>query len=451
MALSCLRAGSLLGREAATLSEAERLVLEEHLEHCAACRRESRFVDGLREAVRIGLPRAMPAAARERLVERVLAREDAAPRIHPSVLPRRAVFAAAAAVLALTALVLVRASVWTTAHEAPPAEPLRSQAVAVKPAPVERQHAPEAEAARDGDALRVERGAVSAGTGRWTDGDAPARTALSATSPSRLRVRHAALDLDAGAVVSWVPERGVVELRDGRLEVAVDPGPRQPFSVATARFRVDVIGTRFIVDASSVHVIDGRVRVVLPEGTTQDVEPGEHWRLPEEPDTRAHEAPASPSRAAADSPGKPTTAPESAATPPDEESARAPAPSVKSLLDEARQELAAGSIGAAREQVSRALASGPSRREEAEARTLLAECAQRSGNRSEAARLYERVASTFPDLMAGQTALYAAARSYETTGNGAMAKSTLRRYLSQYPTGRFHKEATRRLAALEAR
>jgi TolA-binding protein len=170
--------------------------------------------------------------------------------------------------------------------------------------------------------------------------------------------------------------------------------------------------------------------VELPGGQAlADLGPGQSWSTPE------------PSAAVA----------ETEASVPERESPKPP-PSVQAeapdiALAEARRLLAAGKAPAARRVLGAVLAGPLSPSLEAEARSLLAECALVGGDEAEAARRYADVAQRFPGSPAGETALFAAARAEQDAGHANAARALLRKYLERYPNGRFAVEARARLDA----
>ncbi|MGE0404573.1 MAG: hypothetical protein AB7T06_48130, partial [Kofleriaceae bacterium] len=84
--------------------------------------------------------------------------------------------------------------------------------------------------------------------------------------------------------------------------------------------------------------------------------------------------------------------------------------------------------------------------DEAEARTILADIAQASGQLDLAHTRYVEVATKFASLSAGESALYAAARLALRRGHDA--RPLLEQYLARYPRGRFVVDARRLLGSL---
>ncbi len=83
--------------------------------------------------------------------------------------------------------------------------------------------------------------------------------------------------------------------------------------------------------------------------------------------------------------------------------------------------------------------------DEAEARTILADIAQASGQLDLANTRYVEVATKFASLSAGESALYAAARLALRRGHDA--RPLLEQYLARYPRGRFVVDARRLLGS----
>jgi tetratricopeptide (TPR) repeat protein len=115
---------------------------------------------------------------------------------------------------------------------------------------------------------------------------------------------------------------------------------------------------------------------------------------------------------------------------------------------QARRQFAARTYTDATRTVEAALALAPSRGDEAEARILLADIAQASGELALAARRYTAVADTFTGGPAAESALYAAARIELRRGRTAAARTLLARYLDRHPAGRYADDVRRELDAL---
>ncbi|MGN6104969.1 MAG: tetratricopeptide repeat protein, partial [Kofleriaceae bacterium] len=184
--------------------------------------------------------------------------------------------------------------------------------------------------------------------------------------------------------------------------------------VSTARFELELGDASVRVEPAAVRVRRGTVRVVeRAGGQASQVSAGGGWPAP-------------------------ATAGSTRAT-----------RSAAELLATARSEFAAKRYPAAAQTTQRALASGPTRRERAEAHTLLAELAQATGDLERAIERYQAVATTFSELPAAESALYAAARLEIRRGRRAGARALLSRYLDHYPTGRYAADARREIARIE--
>jgi TolA-binding protein len=192
--------------------------------------------------------------------------------------------------------------------------------------------------------------------------------------------------------------------------------------VQTAQFAVEVTGTAFTVTATEVAVQRGSVRILGCDGKVlvPELGAGENWNAT-----------------------VPTSAPPSEQTGPASLSR-----SAEDLLRKARRAFVEGDVPAAEGAARAALDGGATRRQAADARTLLADCAQASGQPDKAARLYRQIAERHRDLPAGETALFAAARLEANRGQRRSARALLELYLDRYPGGRFEPDARARLRAL---
>jgi tetratricopeptide (TPR) repeat protein len=241
-------------------------------------------------------------------------------------------------------------------------------------------------------------------------------------------VAHARVRAVRRASISWNEKAATVKLDSGAIELDVDPALQRRFRVITDTFVVEVLGTRFMVDAAHVEVSRGTVRVLAPDGRVlvARLQMGQTW-------SSLHAAPA---------------ISEPAAEPERRTHAAQPA-DVAEQLARARRDLANGQVARAEKEASSILAGTRERRQEAEARTLLAECAQARGQIDQAIAAYAVVAERFGDLPAGETALFAAGRTLADAGRRVSATHWLHRYLNSYPSGRFTVEAKERLAGFE--
>jgi len=387
--IGCGRTRALLQARAAGLSASERDGLHAHLLSCSDCREQARLLDEIVLAVGV-MPSRTP-AQRERTIERALRRGLAqVPEPPPFWKSRSALalggVALAGALAATVALVIMRGS------ERPLQPPL------VERPNLRPQEMPLASAPRD----------LPAGV--------------------EVAVAHARVRAVRRASISWNEKAATVKLDSGAIELDVDPALQRGFRVITETFVVEVLGTRFTVDAAHVEVSRGTVRVLAPDGRVlvARLQMGQTW----------------PPRQAAPAVSEPAAQPERrthAAQPAD----------VAEQLARARRDLANGQVTRAEKEASSILAGTRERRQEAEARTLLAECAQARGQIDQAVAAYAVVAERFGDLPAGETALFAAGRTLADAGRRVSATHWLHRYLDRYPSGRFTVEAKERLAGFE--
>jgi len=453
----CWRAGRLIfGREAG-LSAAAALTLEEHLTTCARCSADAQQLDGLRELSDLGAS-PLKRAVRERAVLRALATTVSSPELasRPVLAPD---WLRPSAYGALAAIALVVAGVWLRAGTDPRATVVSSGRL------VSGELDFEGEAVRSGGPLEL------AGL-------------LQTRSGAVVELAHATVQLRAGTRADWNGRTHAVSLREGSLVADVDPARKASFSVETASFRAIVLGTRFEVAPTQVKVWHGQVRVVALDGRelarlsagqshsvlapsrippaaaadSEAAEPapvavtqGELTRSEARPGRSSARAGARAKRALeheraratktrvveADGGGRTTPA-------------EGPAESVADLLDRARVELAGRRVKGARALVDRALAASFEPSARAEALSLRAECALVAGDAAAAVRGYLEVAERYASLPAGESALFAAARTEVDRKAFERARPALERYLARYPNGRFTKEARARLRELTA-
>jgi hypothetical protein len=384
--IGCGRARALLLARAAGLSANERDALHAHLLSCGDCREQARLLDEIVLAVAV-TPSRTP-AARERTIERALRQGLEQTCKPPPFWKSRSALAVGTVVLggalaATVALVIMRGS------ERPPQPPL------VEWPNLRPQETPLASEPRE----------LPAGV--------------------EVAVAHARVRAVRRASISWNEKAATVKLDSGAIELDVDPALQRGFRVITEAFVVEVLGTRFTVDAAHVEVSRGTVRVLAPDGRVlvARLQMGQTWSPPQ----------------AAPAISEPAAQPERrthAAQPAD----------VAEQLARARRDLANGEVARAEKEASSILVGTRERRQEAEARTLLAECAQARGQLDQAIAAYSVVAERFGDLPAGETALFAAGRTLADAGRHVSATHWLRRYLDRYPSGRFTVEAKERLA-----
>ncbi len=399
MTLHCWRAKSLLEQRNLGLDEPRRLLLEEHLAECDDCRTEADALAAVTTLLGEGFE--LSSSRRSRALSRALdaRQEDAAGKSSRS--PRPVLLLAAASLFLVAAFFIARAR----SSESP-------RLLAKSPSVL-------FDVSRIGD--RVQRGDIRV-EGAKLDIDAPVAegAVLSSESGGKVRLAHAEVALGAETRARWSANQATLLLEHGSVHVEVDPGPKRAFAVATPRFRVEVTGTIFDVSLDSVRVSAGHVRV-LENGSVRTVlDPGQRWSLE-------------------------NVASETAALEPEPGSTSPKAAAVGALLAHARARLASGDAKTARRDVSLALASHPTPTQDAEARSLLAECALVAGDTAEAQRRYADVARQHAGTAAAETAMFAAARIERDPARRA---SLLRSYLAKYPNGRFSAEARSRLQNL---
>jgi TolA-binding protein len=400
MTASCRELRDLLHRPPEGLSVADRRALAEHLESCGRCASEAAVLSAARDAVLRPAARPLGEAAVSRVLERAF---DAAEDRRPTSATRRhAVIALGAAVAAAAAVLALRGVLVERGGEPPPA----------------------------GDVVvsgQIDVGGMSRGEGD----PVPGGLAVVAAGEAVLGLGSTRVTMSPGAELAWDRGARTLRLERGHLDVSVaaDPVAVRRFRVrAGDAFTIEVVGTRFQVSPDGVDVIRGVVLVLDPAtgAVIAELGAGESWRR----------EPRSP-------PTSPPTAPEAG----DE-----PAPPARSEsasdLAAARAALSSGDLASARRAAAAVLAGRPSREQAAEARTVLAEHAQATGDPPRAIRLYHEVARRYADLRAGETALFAAARLEANSDRPAAARDTLRLYLRRYPAGRFANDARRHLRAL---
>ena len=239
--IGCGRAGALLAAREAGLSASERGDLHAHLQTCGDCREQARLLDEIVLAVG-AMPSGTP-AARERTIERALRQGLAqAPEPLPPSWKSRSALALGGVVLG-GALAVTAAFLIVGGSERSPQPPVAAQP-SVLP-----QVTPLAAEPRD----------LSAG--------------------AEVAVAHARVRAVRRASISWNEKAATVKLDSGAIELDVDPALQRGFRVVTDAFVVEVLGTRFLVDASHVEVSRGAVRVLAPDGRVlvARLQMGETW------------------------------------------------------------------------------------------------------------------------------------------------------------------------------
>jgi len=250
-------------------------------------------------------------------------------------------------------------------------------------------------------------------------GAAPS-VAFRSTSGGRIRLGDATVDLARATAVAWAAAPRRLDLGSGAVTVDVVHRPGQHLEVRTARFSVEVVGTRFTVDAAGVSCERGLVRVRRPDGrVAASLGAGEGWRLDEAPGAGP---PANP--AAVD-------------------------PATGGGLAAARRALAQGDAAGARRLATPLFRLG--REVAVEARVIVAESFLVEGRYADAIDGYELVVRDFPTAEQAESAAFAIAQLESEHGRAADARAALRAYMSRYPHGRFQPEAAARLRRLASR
>ena len=399
MSLGCLRArAQLVAAVGGHANSAEQLELETHLEGCARCRETHGALDVLRR-VRGWEPPRLSQAARERVRAAALAADPlkAAPVHHARWVPI-ALGAALAAGLAFGVLWLNRAAA---------EDRVLGGDVVVAPA--------------EGNSI-------------------PGEARLSAVRGGRVALGGTLVELNAATDARWDAASRTIDLTQGSVTVEVDPRQGKSFRVATPRFRVEVVGTRFTVDLKGVRTEHGVVRVIDVTGAPRAlVGAGQSWSVPEPSGDGRGPSEAPPALAPQPPPVLPPAPPLPPARRPKAVAATDAAGAER--LAQARKSLAKGDAAGAR-----ALLQGLPRA--AEAGVLYAESFLVERRYADAIASYEDVIRTFDGTPQAETALYAIAQLRLETAGRDEAVRALDTYLERYPAGRFSHEAHERLVRL---
>jgi hypothetical protein len=405
--LQCARIAPLLQARAAGLSQANALVLEEHLAQCWDCSQQAQLLDGLRALSDAGAA-PLSSGARQRAVLQAFAVAERPSQ--PIAAGSSWLFPSAFGALAATAIVVL--SILREPDLSPRAD------------------------------YHLISGSLEHSVRAAESGEV--ETAIASRSGGVVALAHARVEFRSQTRAAWFAGARFLRLESGSVVADVDPAQHQAFRVDTARFRVLVLGTRFEVSSADVRVIRGRVRVERSDGTElAELGPGDSYACPSAP------CQPRPKKAAVVS-AEPVAASSVVPEPPPaamRERSNSPA-AVERQLDQARLALAERNLARARELVANVLREDLQPRQRAEALSLRAESALVAGDLSGAAAAYRLVAQQFANLPAGENALFASARIDAERLSGGRAQAGLMRYLSRYPNGRFVKEATTRLREL---
>jgi ferric-dicitrate binding protein FerR (iron transport regulator) len=426
---ACFKAGLLLERRASGLDAIEGLRLEEHLASCTRCRAQANLLQGLAQLSAAEAP-ILSAGARERAINTALTADSGAHRSPDAASPWGLLSAAAALAapprrlpwLLSAAAACILLAVFLAQYTRAPSARVVSGRVQVSGAELAA-----GASLREQTDLHTDQGAV-------------------------LAVAHANVELRARTDARWYGSTRTLTLQRGSLLIEVDPKQHRSFSVDTAAFHVEVLGTRFEVTETSVRVHHGRVSVTHRNQTTVLAAGSalETFELPPSPDaTRAPDSSESTDagRGSAETEASTTRSPEpssAAMSPKKQGDERASA-----LLTLARAQLAARDPMQARRTLAQAAPKLRENTQRAEALSLEAECDVMERRYSAARDAYLRVARKFRKLPAAETALFAAARIEAEHGEPARARQLLTTYLTRYPSGSYLAEAERRLAHLD--
>ena len=408
--IGCRRVRAFLHRDAAALSDAERLVLEEHLQACDGCRRDRARLQMVRQAGAALPARSIGSRGHQRALSRALLEGSRPAAARPRSRLRYALAGSVAVAAVGAALAFAGLAATGDGTSAGGGAPVAADPAGPTGAPPAAPSVPAVPPAPP--AASIEAGAVSRdGVPLDVGAEVPADTALHAARGARIVLPAASVAVVAAGELRWSASEHAVYLDGGTIDVEVDPRQRAPVRVVTERFVIEVTGTLFRASPRGVAVQRGSVRVTSRDGLVlaASVRAGETWEVAE------------PSLAA---------------------------PAAAGWLARARAAFGAGRFAEAERHADAALDASPSRLQAAEARAVLAECAQALGRLDDAVARYRAIAARFADLPDAEHALFAAARLEASRGRAGSARGLLRHYLDRYPTGRYVDDARRRLGDL---
>jgi ferric-dicitrate binding protein FerR (iron transport regulator) len=227
----------------------------------------------------------------------------------------------------------------------------------------------------------------------------------------------------------------VLTLDSGEIDVNVDPAPGKPFWVHTQNFRVQVLGTQFIVTPDRVSVREGHVQITDHQGNVlaRDLAAGISFSL--------HQA-AKPRASASHRPTGSSVAAKAQAA-----EAQGTTRDVSAILAQVRKAMGQNQTDTATQLLDSLRGAKMTRGEQAEGTTLRAEIALLEQNPARALAHYEELARRFRDLPAGENASFAAAQVAHRSAP-AREKALLESYLTRYPKGRFADEVREKLGGL---
>lgn len=404
----CIQISGIIARRASGLSESERLRLEEHLAICDNCSSDANALSTISQIIRRIESPILP-SARGRIIQHAL--------LSMGQKSERPIVKRVYALIAVPIFACVATAIWI---------------LLVHPG-VELESTPTLVAERTDNSLRdsVLLGEVIAKNRIISIGDKiDSNIDLVSKNISSVVLGRATVELRKNTSIQWHRETSTINLLEGSLLVEVKPQNNKGFRISVKDFIVEVIGTRFEVDLSSVKIMRGKLRILSPREETEltVLEAPGYWEV--EPDP-----------VYADEKSQSIKIPTQPKRKPDRLSAR-------SLLAKARLQLADGNAAQARQTITRAISSTTNKPTLAEARSLQAECALVEGKLARAIDSYRAVAMQYPDLPAAENALFAAAQLELRRGKKSAAKALLEHYMQRYPNGRFKNEVLSRLNSL---
>ena len=435
----CRNVETALGRPAHTLSEAERLHLEHHLSECGECRDVSALSRTVGDMIQ-SAPRGLSESARERAIAGAFERAA-----HAQPVPRAARWGLPTGfVVAAAALLLLGLRVW---H----AEPQRGEVLATTMPKIAEQ-----------PALRDTTSSVAApgsGGGASTDDDDDAW--IESASGDTRQFAGAHVKLAPGTRLRFARAANTLELWSGEITLDVEHQHERPFAVLTQSFRVEVLGTQFVVSPAQVTVLRGHVQVRerANDALIADLHTGQHYRRlatgaasrtstmkpspAKQGMSRAQEATRTSSRQhVSDGVSAPVHSVVDTVSP------AIPSESASELIRQTRAALGSADVSNARKLLQRAERAAQQVGERAEVGMLEAECELLARKPAAAVRAYLRVADRFATLSAGENALFAAAQLRLRERDTGAARGLFERYLLRYPQGRFADEARAHLAGV---